>query len=255
MIKRAPSFASSDSVSRGLSPTPSAQHLIDPSFDLRRRRYRTSHGVRPPSIVFAGLEGTYAVACDSTRRDWTALLRRDRHGACVGALGVKQQRVRALPGASWPSARQSTTAPIASTAAYRRAHERNGDARDQARGRRRVIAMPRSGSSARSPGRRSRRRRRARRVGARRRQPCWRVPRWDSTAGKAKSARTLAITSRTRSVARWRSGAHPRRDAKDMGQAVDRDHQNVVLDALDAPRTDEAHDAKGAVACPPSPAS
>jgi hypothetical protein len=39
-----------------------------------------------------------------------------------------------------------------------------------------------------------------------------------------------------------------------MRQAVDRDHQNVVLDALDAPRADEAHDAKGAVACPSSPA-
>ena len=40
-----------------------------------------------------------------------------------------------------------------------------------------------------------------------------------------------------------------------MDQAVDRHHQNVVLDSLDAPRTDEAHDAKGAPACPASPAS
>jgi hypothetical protein len=34
-----------------------------------------------------------------------------------------------------------------------------------------------------------------------------------------------------------------------MRQAVDRDHQNVVLDAVDAPRTDETHDTEGAVAC------
>ena len=40
-----------------------------------------------------------------------------------------------------------------------------------------------------------------------------------------------------------------------MRQAIDRDNQNVMLDALDAPLTNEAHDAKGAVACPSSPAS
>ena len=34
---------------------------VDLLLDLRRRRYGTSHGVGPPSIVFAGLEGTYAV--------------------------------------------------------------------------------------------------------------------------------------------------------------------------------------------------
>jgi hypothetical protein len=39
-----------------------------------------------------------------------------------------------------------------------------------------------------------------------------------------------------------------------MRQAVDRDHQSVVLDTLDAPRTDEARDAKDAVSCPSSPA-
>ena len=39
-----------------------------------------------------------------------------------------------------------------------------------------------------------------------------------------------------------------------MRQAVDRDHQNVVLDALDAPRTDKAHDGECAVAGPSSPA-
>ena len=57
-----------------------------------------------------------------------------------------------------------------------------------------------------------------------------------------------------RSAARGRVWSNPRRSAKHMRQAVDRDHQNVVLDALDAPRTDEAHDAKGTVACPSSPA-
>ena len=52
-----------------------------------------------------------------------------------------------------------------------------------------------------------------------------------------------------------RSWTHFRRDSKDVRQAVDRDHErNVVLDALDAPRTDEARDAKGAVAGPSSPA-
>jgi hypothetical protein len=47
---------------------------------------------------------------------------------------------------------------------------------------------------------------------------------------------------------------HPRRDKKDMRQAVNRDHHNVVLNALDAPHTDEAHDTKSAVARPSSPA-
>jgi hypothetical protein len=41
---------------------PHGQQSLDLLLDLRRRRYGTSHGVGPPSIVFAGREGTYAVA-------------------------------------------------------------------------------------------------------------------------------------------------------------------------------------------------
>jgi hypothetical protein len=40
-----------------------------------------------------------------------------------------------------------------------------------------------------------------------------------------------------------------------MYQPIDRDHEHIMLDALDAPCTDEAHDAKRAVARPSSPAS
>jgi hypothetical protein len=50
------------------------------------------------------------------------------------------------------------------------------------------------------------------------------------------------------------SGPHPRRDAKNMGQPVDRDHDHVILDALEVTRTDETQDSKRAAACPPSPA-
>ena len=39
-----------------------------------------------------------------------------------------------------------------------------------------------------------------------------------------------------------------------MRQPVDRDHQNVILDALDSPRANKTHDPQGAVACPSSPA-
>jgi hypothetical protein len=41
---------------------PHGQQPVDRLLDLRRRRYRTSHGVGPPSTVSSGLEGTYAVA-------------------------------------------------------------------------------------------------------------------------------------------------------------------------------------------------
>src|SRR5450755_3545643 len=39
-----------------------------------------------------------------------------------------------------------------------------------------------------------------------------------------------------------------------MRQPVDRDHENVVLYALDAPRPDETQDGKSAASCPSSPA-
>jgi hypothetical protein len=54
---------------------PHGEQLVYPSLDLRRRRYGTSHGVGPPSIVFAGLEGTYAVALTAPA-PFTALLGR-----------------------------------------------------------------------------------------------------------------------------------------------------------------------------------
>src|SRR5919106_1584487 len=56
---------------------PPGKQPVDLFFDLRRRRYGTSHGVGPPSIVLSGLEGTYAVALTAPR-PFTALLRRDR---------------------------------------------------------------------------------------------------------------------------------------------------------------------------------
>ena len=46
---------------------------------------------------------------------------------------------------------------------------------------------------------------------------------------------------------------HPRRNAKNMGQPVDRDHEHVILDALDATRTNETQDSERAAACPSSP--
>ena len=49
-------------------------------------------------------------------------------------------------------------------------------------------------------------------------------------------------------------GTHPLRNAKDIGQPVDRDNEHVLLDSLDAPSANEAHDAERPVACPPSPA-
>jgi hypothetical protein len=36
----------------------------------------------------------------------------------------------------------------------------------------------------------------------------------------------------------------PRRSAKDVRQPVDPDHEDILLDPLDAPRTDETHDAR-----------
>src|SRR5205085_11767368 len=60
----------------GVLTHPYRQHVLDPSLDLRRRRYGTSHGVGPPSIVLSGLEGTYAVASTAPAL-FTALLRRD----------------------------------------------------------------------------------------------------------------------------------------------------------------------------------
>jgi hypothetical protein len=47
---------------------------------------------------------------------------------------------------------------------------------------------------------------------------------------------------------------HSCHGAKYLGQAVDRDHHDVVLNAFDALRADKAHDANGAVACPSLPA-
>jgi hypothetical protein len=61
---------------------PHGEQPVDLFLDLRRRRYGTSHGVGPPSIVFSGLEGTYAVALTAPgylQRFWDAtkgLLRR-----------------------------------------------------------------------------------------------------------------------------------------------------------------------------------
>ena len=69
-------------------PAVNRQHVLDPSFDLRRRRYGTSHGVgRLPRL--AGLEGTYAVALTAPAL-FTALLRRDpaEPGGCIDRQAV-----------------------------------------------------------------------------------------------------------------------------------------------------------------------
>ena len=50
-------------------------------------------------------------------------------------------------------------------------------------------------------------------------------------------------------------GTHPLRTAKDIRQPVDREDEDVLLDSLDAPGANEAHDAERPVASPPSPAS
>ena len=71
-------------------PNADGQQLVDLSFDLRRRRYGTSHGVgllhRLP-----GLEGTYAVASTAPAL-FPAALRRDR--AADGALALALKRPR-----------------------------------------------------------------------------------------------------------------------------------------------------------------
>ena len=52
-----------------------------------------------------------------------------------------------------------------------------------------------------------------------------------------------------------RTGMHPGGVAKDIREQVDRDDKNAMLDSLNAMCVDKAHNAKGAVARPPSPAS
>src|SRR5262245_3831285 len=74
---------------------PHSQQILDLHFNLRRRRYGTSHGVgllhRLP-----GPEGTYAVAL-TTPTLFTAPLRRDRTGRRTAARASKRQRRSAWP--------------------------------------------------------------------------------------------------------------------------------------------------------------
>ena len=81
MISRAPSLARSDNDSREVIADPHGEQLVDLLLDLRRRRYGTSHGVGPPSIVLAGLEGTYAVAL--TAPAYSQQFRRHDHAADI----------------------------------------------------------------------------------------------------------------------------------------------------------------------------
>ena len=94
-------------------------------------------------------------------------------------------------------------------------------------------------------------------------------------AGRSRSSRSLApsrralradagfaqrtINRETRRVGRELDAGEPSRNtsarnAKDIRQPVDRDNEHVLLDSLDAPGANEAHDAERPVACPPSPA-
>jgi hypothetical protein len=63
----------------GILANTHSQQLADLLFDLRQRRYGTSHGVGLLQFVLSGLEGTYAVASTAPKL-FTALLRlrRDR---------------------------------------------------------------------------------------------------------------------------------------------------------------------------------
>src|SRR3954451_145474 len=84
MIKRAPSLASSDSASRGFSPTPTAN-----SASIRASISADGGTVRLTAQVLlrclAGLEGTYAVALTAPGL-FTAVLRRDPGRCCAAAL-------------------------------------------------------------------------------------------------------------------------------------------------------------------------
>jgi hypothetical protein len=61
-------------------------------FDLRRRRYGTSHGVGLLQLVFSGLEGTYAVASTApglfTARHRESVVSAIRDAPYLGAAGV-----------------------------------------------------------------------------------------------------------------------------------------------------------------------
>ena len=86
--------------------------------------------------------------------------------------------------------------------------------------------------------------------------PRRRAPRADApftqTVIAGSTGRRLVLDGSSRLVSPV--GTHPLRDAEDIGQPVDRDNEHVLLDSLDAPGANQAHDAERPVACPPSPA-
>jgi hypothetical protein len=75
------------------------EQLVDLSFDLRRRRYGTSHGVGLLHCL-GGREGTYAVALTAPRL-FTAVLRRDPSIELAIAMREQEQwSARLLQGAT-----------------------------------------------------------------------------------------------------------------------------------------------------------
>jgi hypothetical protein len=91
---------------------PHGKQLVDLRLDLRRRRYGTSHGVGPPSIVLSGLEGTYAVVLTAPRL-FTAALGRDPDAYETPAQDEQRATTRPLPGRSLRSREQQLRSGVA----------------------------------------------------------------------------------------------------------------------------------------------
>ena len=119
MINRAPSFELRQlrkRLSRVLTH-PHGQHLLDPSVNLRRRRYGTSHGVGLLHRL-GGPEGTYAVASTAPAL-FTALLR--RHPAPPVVAGLRLKRLRLGDFSFQAKAAQRPRSPLRSRLARARA--------------------------------------------------------------------------------------------------------------------------------------
>ena len=79
------------------------------------------------------------------------------------------------------------------------------------------------------------------------------LPRFQSSGRSRRHAR-VRVALRRRPGEDDFAATRAGRDAKDMRQPVDRDHQDVIFNTLNATRTDDAKHADRATACPSSPA-
>src|SRR4051812_27427245 len=113
MINRAPELRRPRQRRARVLADPDGQQPIDPSLELRRRRYGASHGVgllhRLP-----GLEGTYA-ALSTAPQLFTAALRRDPAADECWLGAPKRHARRAGPVESRSARRRSTRQPGART--------------------------------------------------------------------------------------------------------------------------------------------